>query len=433
MSDRRVSKEELEAFWRGDKDTYQKMYSQRMQQRVKEAEAQGKKVTYVPNDGSQTLPEVTITAPRETEEQKQARLKQDYENFTDNAITVAGFVPGLGTATDIVDVGNSLRKGDTQAALWGLVGVGLPGSGKMWRTIYNKAKTPFKTFYHDVYPKLILALKKYNKFEKDFMAFFRTDITENPIKAVRRNRLYRNRWNHPKIDVEDVTLDPSIITNSQEDAMELTKKRWFNGGRRQIDHNNGYFSLKSDQELWDVVSDKDYASFKDIWKEAKGLDWFTRITKVPKLHLEINSAPGVLFHGRRPTVYINENALKQYYPKVSINVVKAHEYEHGLNNGFLSYPRKIFDYKHLPKKHRDYLERRTELSARGNQLKNYFGFTNVDQVITGDMLKYAAKHYVPDTNMDNNMLQFFSGIKDWDAAADWLSKYSLKKGGKLCQ
>ena len=27
MSDRRVSKEELEAFWRGDKDTYQRMYS----------------------------------------------------------------------------------------------------------------------------------------------------------------------------------------------------------------------------------------------------------------------------------------------------------------------------------------------------------------------------------------------------------------------
>jgi hypothetical protein len=68
MSDRRVSKEELEAFWRGDKNTYQQMYSNRMQQKANEAERQGKQVTYVPNDDSITLPEVSVTAPRETEE-----------------------------------------------------------------------------------------------------------------------------------------------------------------------------------------------------------------------------------------------------------------------------------------------------------------------------------------------------------------------------
>ena len=50
---------------------------------------------------------------------------------------------------------------------------------------------------------------------------------------------------------------------------------------------------------------------------------------------------------------------------------------------------------------------------------------------TPDMLKYASQHYVPDTNMDNNMYQFFSGIKDWDVAAQYLSKHSLKNGGKL--
>lgn len=130
MSDRRVSKEELEAFWRGDKDTYQRMYSDRMQQKANEAEKQGKQVTYIPNDGSTTLPEVSVTAPRETEEQKQKRLRQDYENFTDNAITAAGFIPGLDTAVDIADIGNSWRKGDYSGMLWGLAGLGLPVSGK---------------------------------------------------------------------------------------------------------------------------------------------------------------------------------------------------------------------------------------------------------------------------------------------------------------
>ena len=68
MSDRRVSKEELEAFWRGDKNTYQRMYFNRMQQKANKAEKQGKQVTYIPNNGSATLPEVSVTAPRETEE-----------------------------------------------------------------------------------------------------------------------------------------------------------------------------------------------------------------------------------------------------------------------------------------------------------------------------------------------------------------------------
>ena len=69
----------------------------------------------------------------------------------------------------------------------------------------------------------------------------------------------------------------------------------------------------------------------------------------------------------------------------------------------------------------------TEIEARGTQLKNYFD----SDIITPDMLKYASQHYVPDTNMDNNMYQFFSGIKDWNLAADYLSKFSLKNGGKL--
>lgn len=133
----KISKEELEAFWRGDKDTYQRMYSQRIQQKASEAERQGKQVTYVPNDVSGTLSEIVVTAPRETEEQKQIRLKQDYENFTDNALTAAGFIPGLDTAVDIADIANSWRKGDYSGLLWGLAGLGLPVSGKVLKSGWN--------------------------------------------------------------------------------------------------------------------------------------------------------------------------------------------------------------------------------------------------------------------------------------------------------
>lgn len=47
-----------------------------------------------------------------------------------------------------------------------------------------------------------------------------------------------------------------------------------------------------------------------------------------------------------------------------------------------------------------------------------------DQEITEDMLRYAAKNYIKDTGMDNNMTEFFKSIVDWKEAAKWLSKWS---------
>ena len=66
----------------------------------------------------------------------------------------------------------------------------------------------------------------------------------------------------------------------------------------------------------------------------------------------------------------------------------------------------------------------TELTGRGTQIKDYYGLSSPDQEITEDMLGYAAKNYVKDTGMDNNMTEFFKSIVDWKEAAKWLSKWS---------
>jgi flagellum-specific peptidoglycan hydrolase FlgJ len=66
----------------------------------------------------------------------------------------------------------------------------------------------------------------------------------------------------------------------------------------------------------------------------------------------------------------------------------------------------------------------TELTGRGTQIKDYYGLSSPDQEITEDMLRYAAKNYVKDTGMDNNMTEFFKSIVDWKEAAKWLSKWS---------
>jgi hypothetical protein len=92
----------------------------------------------------------------------------------------------------------------------------LPISGKIAKATFDKLRSPLKTFYTELYPSFYKLQEdlKLGGLGKDLKAFFRADITENPFKAVSRNRLYRRRWAHPKPTVEDVTLDPSIITNS---------------------------------------------------------------------------------------------------------------------------------------------------------------------------------------------------------------------------
>lgn len=78
----------------------------------------------------------------------------------------------------------------------------------------------------------------------------------------------------------------------------------------------------------------------------------------------------------------------------------------------------------------DYFSARngTELTGRGTQIKDYYGLSSPDQEITEDMLRYAAKNYVKDTGMDNNMTEFFKSIVDWKEAAKWLSKWSTMIG-----
>ncbi len=44
-----------------------------------------------------------------------------------------------------------------------------------------------------------------------------------------------------------------------------------------------------------------------------------------------------------------------------------------------------------------------------SQLKNYFGMSG-NELFTAEHLRYARKHYIPDTGVDNNMRQFFQAI-----------------------
>jgi GH24 family phage-related lysozyme (muramidase)/flagellum-specific peptidoglycan hydrolase FlgJ len=69
----------------------------------------------------------------------------------------------------------------------------------------------------------------------------------------------------------------------------------------------------------------------------------------------------------------------------------------------------------------------TEQSARGTQLKNYFGLDRGDQNITPEMWEYAKLNYVNDTGIDNYMSYWFNKVKpkDIEKYVKWLNENSV--------
>lgn len=170
-----------------------------------------------------------------------------------------------------------------------------------------------------------------------------------------------------------------------------------------------------------------------IWDEYHDPVKALNKRKINEMYIDQKSQPA--FNIGKRAVVVNPDLYKKEFPEIfnmygdeaALNMARSHELDHIFNwykpmnkedlatNG-------LFDLSRVDSKHRDYLSSRnnTELSARGSQLKDYFG-TNT---ITGDQLRYAARNYIKDLGIDNNMTDFFNGIKDWDGMAKWISKNS---------
>lgn len=134
------------------------------------------------------------------------------------------------------------------------------------------------------------------------------------------------------------------------------------------------------------------------------------------------------FSDRRGDYYaITTEHIARHTPSV-VSSTKAHELAHYTYNPHEVPPMSVYK---LPNDNpsRNYLmgfgtkEDGTELTARGTQIKGYYGLKE-EHPITEDMLKYAADNYVKDTGYDNNMTDFFKGIIDYREMAKWLTEKS---------
>ena len=290
---------------------------------------------------------------------------------------------------------------------------------------------PYKTIYN--------TNRAVNDLTKDAKVFFNTPLSQNPIHAVKRQQQRRAAKKAIEIDVEPIgtyNVHKKSIINYSDEIPQIRQRlaaRMSKGDNLYSYYNEGTPSTPND--VISNIPTKEYLTFREAYDmlpdPENTLDKFVNAIITPKAWWQFNTKPAFGFdnNGRR-MIKINRKAIKDF--NFDLSTTLSHEYNHMLKNGSVGANGNLqrfsaFNYDHLPRRTKGYLSTPTEIEARGTQLKNYFD----TDVITPDMLKYAAKNYVKDTKMDNNMNQFFSGIKDWKQAADYITKFSLKEGGKL--
>ena len=232
---------------------------------------------------------------------------------------------------------------------------------------------------------------------------------------------------------------PDYVTpNSPADPIELHATRLANGGfdrlpetvngQRYFNTGNFNWAYKSNS-MYPKIHYYDKAPLETIGKVS---DDFTNasISKKPDGESFMKSK-GLLDNNMifatsgTGNIYVGRRGLSRVASEFGDNNIRrtvSHEMDHTIHvpgeapKGFDTSLTDLSDYFSA--------RNGTELTGRGTQIKDYYGLSSPDQEITEDMLRYAAKNYVKDTGMDNNMTEFFKSIVDWKEAAKWLSKWS---------
>lgn len=209
------------------------------------------------------------------------------------------------------------------------------------------------------------------------------------------------------------------------------------------------FSLLSDAELAKLLPDYAHPNWQgDGFKLVKERLWnggFDRLEKYGDISryspqqrtIILNSNPKIetsVTLGEQPgtgtyreTYSINKDVLRDYTLQQSSDV-KAHEMVHYMyrpskeQEAELAY--NVRQYFKRPEG-RDYFRqsRATEQTARGTQIKNYYGLNEGNQDITPAMWEYARRNYVKDTGINNNMTEWLNSVDERDISAfvKWLS------------
>lgn len=232
---------------------------------------------------------------------------------------------------------------------------------------------------------------------------------------------------------------PDYVTpNSPADPIELHATRLANGGfdrlpetvngQRYFNAGNFNWAYKSNS-MYPKIHYYDKAPLETLGRLSEDLN-NTRIVKMSDWDAyirakELADKNMIFATSSTGNIYVGRRGLSRVASDFGDNNIRrtvSHEMDHAIHipgeapKGFDTSLTDLSDYFNV--------RNGSELTGRGTQIKDYYGLSSPDQEITEDMLRYAAKNYVKDTGMDNNMTEFFKSIVDWKEAAKWLSKWS---------
>lgn len=188
--------------------------------------------------------------------------------------------------------------------------------------------------------------------------------------------------------------------NWQGDGFKLVKDRLWNGGFNRLEKYGDIPRYSPSQRV-------------------------TILNSTPKIETSatLGEQPGIGLY--RETYSVNKDVLKDYTLQQSSSV-KAHEMVHYMyrpnkeQEAELAY--NVRQYFKRPEG-RDYFRqsRATEQTARGTQIKNYYGLNEGNQDITPAMWEYARRNYV--NGINNNMTEWLNSVDERDISAfvKWLS------------
>lgn len=215
--------------------------------------------------------------------------------------------------------------------------------------------------------------------------------------------------------------------NWQGDALELTKDRLRNGGFDRINKFKIQNVRNSRKDPNRFIIDDDTEKYypkeiKPILSESRA--YILKSNPISMNSSEVGKTSKSIGFGNlngwryKGNWGIFEDAPKEFLDDpIKKGDALAHEFNHFVYSPYVGPSKKIFNY---PEDLTSSLAKPYELSARGNQIKNYFGLKE-GEPITGDMLRYAAQNYTKDRGIDNKMTDFFNRIKDFDKMAEWLT------------
>lgn len=247
----------------------------------------------------------------------------------------------------------------------------------------------------------------------------------------------KNLLNKNKISTGNVSSTNEITNNSEKiikkedlpnyakpnwqgDALELTKDRLRNGG---FDRLNQRSKIKSAESRGSLDKKENYNDFSEENKKFL-LEAKPKKGKASDFNKEPKSV-GVSSQRKKYYTESFTDAPSQYLSPRASNHIAAHEYSHlvyqpnwmnkpgGININLLGNAR---HYLGIPR-----AGGLAEQTARGTQLKNYFGLKEGED-ITPEMWEYAKQNYTKDMGFDNNMIQWMNSIVDVPKYLKWLNK-----------